>query len=247
MSKPGEAAAPSEEESEPTDERLPQRRTSDSSVTSDDGRDMSHTPRRPQTRRESSYILPSSMASKVGKVDGMVDPPDENEEKKGSSSNLMRKIKGVAFKNQKKPQRDSQSTLQVLETFMSLSQQNLMVKTEQVRLRWYDISFDDWTFMLKEDSPARVRWDLVVFAATIGVVFTVPARAAFRAAPSHFIQITNQWLWVELVVDSIFILDILVRFRTTRVAARLLGSRRRRGRDADVPWRQVAATPRSRR
>lgn len=71
-------------------------------------------------------------------------------------------------------------------------------------------------FIVAEDSSGRVHWDMLVICLILNYIVVMPLRSAFqKTSNSDFIHIKGIWLYVELLADIIFLIDILVNFRTS--------------------------------
>ena len=65
--------------------------------------------------------------------------------------------------------------------------------------------------LIRAHSNFRFRWDLMIIALTLYITFTLPLQIAFK--PDFLYG--NAYEFSEIAMDIIFIVDIIINFRTT--------------------------------
>lgn len=64
-------------------------------------------------------------------------------------------------------------------------------------------------FIIFDDSPARIMWDIVMAFLIMFYVFVVPIRIAFmKTTSSDFMKVEGSWLVFDIISDIAFWLDI---------------------------------------
>ena len=84
----------------------------------------------------------------------------------------------------------------------SLQEENID-KEKEINMKWF----------IKGNGPARLRWDIFIILLSIYNSITIPISIAFQPEILNHTYITI----FDAVVDLIFLLDIIISFRTTHL------------------------------
>ena len=74
-------------------------------------------------------------------------------------------------------------------------------KDQSINMKWF----------IKGNGPARFRWDIIIILLSIYNSITIPVSIAFQPEILNHKYVTI----FDAVVDLIFLLDIIISFRTT--------------------------------
>jgi hypothetical protein len=70
------------------------------------------------------------------------------------------------------------------------------------------------SFMLLQNSRKRVLWDCLIVFLMFIIVYLIPILAAFKSFVDH----NKDFIFVkDIVIKSIFLIDIILNFRTTQI------------------------------